>query len=107
MIGALQPVTPMMQHLLFEGSLTEVLTEYAGDMCEIDTCDMKKKACACEHGNGENDELLNIDYYPLTLQMGEEPVPDGINRKTDLCCSGDEQTIALHYKTDLPPPRLI
>lgn len=106
MVGALQPVTPMLQHLLFEGSLTEVMTAHTGDMCEMDTCEMKKMTCACEHGNAENDELLNIDYYPLTLQMGEQSIPDVFNKKTDLCCSGDEQTLALHYQTDLPPPRL-
>ena len=105
LIGALQPVTPMLQHFLFEGSLTEVLTEQKGDMCESEPCHENKVRCACEHGNEENDELLNIDYYPLTLQMGEHSVPDVLNMETDLCCSGDEQTIALHYQADLPPPR--
>jgi hypothetical protein len=106
MIGALQPVTPMVQHLMFEGSLMEVLTDHEGDMCDVEVCDMDKKTCTCEHQNGEDDQLLDIDYYPVPLQMGEQPVTDGINQKTDLCSPGDEQTLSLHYQTDLPPPRL-
>lgn len=106
MIGALQPVTPMLQHIMLEGSFTEVLAEHTDNMCESDTCHINKMTCTCEHGTEENDELLNFDYYPLTLQMGEQSIPDVLNKKTDLCCSGDEQTLSLHYQTDLPPPRL-
>ena len=105
MIGALQPVTPMVQHLMLEGTLTEILTEAEGEICEGSHCDMGITVCTCEHQKADNDRLLDIDYYPLTLQMGEQPVPDRVNQKTCLCCSGDEQTIALHYQTDLPPPR--
>jgi hypothetical protein len=106
MIGALQPVTPMVQHLMFEGSLIEVLMDHEGDMCDVDACDMDKKTCTCEHHNAEDDQLLDIDYYPVPLQMGEQPVTDGINQEAGLCCPGDEQILSLHYQTDLPPPRL-
>ncbi|PWN07998.1 hypothetical protein DDZ15_03020 [Rhodohalobacter mucosus] len=105
MVGALQPVTPMVQHLMYEGSLTELLTEPAGEMCTEGKCDMDIAACSCDHHQGESDQLLDIDYYPVPLHMGEQPSPLGINQKTGLCCSGDEQTLALHYQTDLPPPR--
>ena len=106
MVGALQPVTPMAHYLAFEGTLTELIAEPAGELCSERNCDMNAMTCSCEHHQGENEELLDIDYYPVPLHLGEQPVPDRFNQKTDLCCSGDEQTLALHYQTDLPPPRL-
>jgi hypothetical protein len=91
---------------MFEGTLTEILTENPGEICPGGNCEMDVKDCTCEHHEGKKDQLLDIDYYPVPLHIGEQPAPVRFNQKTDLCCSGDEQTLALHYQTDLPPPRM-
>lgn len=106
MIGAFQPVMPMMHHLMFEGSLTEILTEQTETACTGSGCSIEAETCPCEKQSADGGELLDMDFYPLPLQMGENPLPDGMYAQSDLFCPGDEQTRALHYKTDLPPPRL-
>ncbi|SMO47756.1 hypothetical protein [Fodinibius sediminis] len=107
LIGALQPVLPMIEYQLYEGSLIELITE---DFCE-DGHSGTKICCTigqrCTTGDKENDQqdLLDVDYYPLALQISEIPSPMVFPHTWSLFPAKGKDVTNPTYLPNPPPPR--
>lgn len=106
MTGTLQPALPMLEFSVFKGSLIELLAERSESACSGMYCDLVTEECPCDTSESQSESLLDVDYYPVPLNIQDNPLPDAFSRQLDRCYQGDEQTVVLHYKTDLPPPRV-
>lgn len=105
-IGALQPVMPMAEYAFNEGRLLELIQSVGGEACTMTTLQEICEECdCCDHS--EDQELLNIDYYPIPLEV--TPVTaKHLSYKTQIAQFViDENTILQHYSTPKPPPRLV
>lgn len=104
-VGTLQPIIPMVEYQLFEGNLIELL---AGEVCPSEeSCDMIQcfpdvDCPSCD----DNQKLLDIDYYPLALEITTIAEADVylIGERIHLPNSGSVVGPVLHPQS--PPPRM-
>lgn len=92
LIGALQPIMPMIEFQLFKGSVVELL---AHDFCHsIESCKMTyclvNADCSSDQDDN-NQQLLDTDFYPLALQITTIPSPEAflIGQTIDLPIIGE------------------
>jgi hypothetical protein len=75
LVGTLQPILPMIEYQLHDGDIVELLgfgEESANTICDMTICTMKD----CETPEGQaTQSLLDLDYYPLALQITAIPSP--------------------------------
>lgn len=94
-IGTLQPVMPMVEYAFNEGRLMELILSVNGESCTMTTLQEICEDCeCCEHS--DNEEMLNIDFYPIPLETDPVELNQQIYeiRKTTIVTS--ENTITHH-----------
>lgn len=106
-VGIMQPVLPMIEYQLFEGNIIEMLTteactaEHSGDhiCCALNTPGSDR--------DGEADQnLLDLDYYPLALQMTGMPDPVEFPIRLTFHLPDVNNVPGPTYLPSPPPPRL-
>lgn len=104
LLGALQPVMPMIEYQLYNGNVIEFFGSEDGE-----SCDRLLKLLNDDCQNQQDDaqqSLLDDDYYPLALQTTAAPKAIVILTKGKL-----ETFISDHLRTrpfsiNPPPPKL-
>lgn len=105
-IGTIQPVMPMVEYAFNEGRLLELIQSINGESCTMATLqDISEECDCCDHS--DSDAMLNIDYYPIPLEVTPLVVNHLIYTTQIALLITDENTITHHYSTPTPPPRLI
>lgn len=75
-VGIMQPVLPMIEYQLFEGSIMELLDsnpEGSEASCTVAHSLLVSDCSNC--GSEADSKLLDTDYYPITLKIGTAPNP--------------------------------
>ena len=107
LVGIVQPILPMIEYQVHEGNIMELLDEgpcegeHTGEMfcCAID------KKCM-DRTNNMDQSLLDIDYYPLALQINTAPLPKIFPNSSSLHLSLINDTSSPTFLPISPPPRL-
>jgi len=106
LIGVAQPVMPMMEFVFHDGELTELFHP-----SERHTCEMKDGHEICTDcdccDNNQAERLLDMDYYPIPLQISANPAQHILDEATELYSIGDSQLVNTFYQTLVPPPRTV
>lgn len=71
LVGALQPILPMVEYQLFEGHIIELLADEAHnkhECCQMVHCLADRECPDCE-GWENKAQLLDIDFYPIALEI--------------------------------------
>ena len=106
-IGIVQPILPMVEYQLYDGSVIKLLDEgpcegeHTGNMfcCAIDK--------DCKDRNNQMDQsLLDIDYYPLAIQITTAPSPEIFPNSSSLHLSLINDASSPTFLPLSPPPRL-
>lgn len=108
-LGVLQPVMPMVEYVVAEGNLALLLHDNDAAECPIE--DMKRdKIClaseCCDAEDGEQESLLDTDFYPIPLQSGKTSGGNALMVVSEGHALTDEQILAHIYSTMAPPPRV-
>jgi len=106
-IGILQPVLPMIEYQLHRGDIIELLET---EQCEYEHTG-KNICCAmdsdCTKSEKDSDpNLLDIDYYPLALQIAAIPSPEIFPNRSDLYLPAINEISSPAFLPIPPPPRL-
>ncbi len=107
LVGIFQPVLPMIEYQLHEGNVIELLDEgpcegiHSGKMfcCAID------KDCT-DRENNPDQSLLDMDYYPLALQITAVPSPEIFPNSSRLHLPLIDDAGSPTFLPLSPPPRL-
>lgn len=108
LVGIIQPILPMIEYQVHEGNVMELLDkgpcegEHTGEMfcCAID------KDCASQEDNA-GQSLIDMDYYPLALQITTAPSPGIYLNSSSLHLALIGETSSPTFLPISPPPRLV
>lgn len=103
LVGTLQPILPAIDFELNRGNIIELLNSKdcdAGIFEEVHNSD-----CTSGEDNGDQ-SLLDIDYYPLALQISSIPKPIAFPHKSRAYLPLKENVINPAFLPNPPPPRL-
>jgi len=109
LVGTLQPITPMIEYQLYEGSLVDLInsdlqTEMM-DGSEESHCPTKSFDCPiCD--DRDDQELLDTDYYPLAVDITTVPDMIAISQKARIYLPVADDVISPTFLPVPPPPRL-
>jgi len=109
LVGTLQPITPMIEYQLYEGSLVDLInsdlqTEMM-DGSEESHCPTKSFDCPiCD--DSDDQELLDTDYYPLAVDITTVPDMIAISQKARIYLPVANDVISPTFLPVPPPPRL-
>lgn len=109
-LGVIQPVMPMVEYVVAEGDLTELFHTNDGIACPIEDMDMDSicQSCdCCDSADGEQESLLDTDFYPIPLQTVQFSGDNALTVTTEGYTLADEQTLFHYYNTLAPPPRQV
>lgn len=106
LVGTLQPIPPMIEYQLHEGDIIELLG-FGDDNTEMN-CQMTISAMEeCETQEAQTDRsLLDLDYYPLALEITGIPDPHVFLSSTRFYLPYSKDVISLTFLPNPPPPRL-
>ncbi|MBN2732741.1 MAG: hypothetical protein JXR26_09955 [Balneolaceae bacterium] len=106
LVGTLQPILPMIEYQLLEGDIIELLgfgEENTETGCDMSTWGMgESKAQQTE----TNQSLLDVDYYPLALEMTAIPDPFVSQKKSRVYLPTAKDIISPAFLPNPPPPRM-
>lgn len=108
LIGTLQPILPMIEYQLFEGDIVELLNNESNNL--QDPC---SKIHDLVHSNNQdchdskNQQLLDIDYYPLSLEITTIPDPRVFLKSTRFYLPIVKDTLSPTFLPNPPPPRVV
>ena len=105
-VGIMQPVLPMMEYQLFEGSILELLDSESGDSeaaCKIVHYLMITDCSNC--GSDIDQKLLDTDYYPITLKIVAIPDPHAFLSGSIFYLPLIEDLAGPTFLPNSPPPR--
>ncbi len=107
LVGTLQPILPMIEYQLFEGNIVELLNNEKNNS-QV-PC---KKVHDLIHSNNqdcqekENQQLLDIDYYPLALKITTIPEPQVFPKTKRFYLPLIRDVASPTFLPIPPPPRL-
>ncbi len=106
LVGTLQPILPMIKYQLHEGDIIELLGFGESDVetdCRMTVCAVED----CEKQQAETDQsLLDLDYYPLALEITTNPHPHLFLSSTRFYLPSAKHVISPTFLPIPPPPRL-
>ena len=105
-IGALQPILPMIEYQMQTADIVRLITgeEYNLGASDELTCYQDRECEAEEHQ--DDSSLLNIDYYPLALQLTSVPIATTFWHETR-CYLPPIRILSIPTdKPILPPPKI-
>lgn len=106
LVGTLQPILPMIEYQLLEGDIIELLgfgEENTETGCDMSTWGMGD----CKAQQTEtNQSLLDVDYYPLALEMTAIPDPFVSQKKSRVYLPTAKDIISPAFLPNPPPPRM-
>ncbi|MBN2731104.1 MAG: hypothetical protein JXR26_01620 [Balneolaceae bacterium] len=104
LVGTLQPILPMIEYQWQGGDIIELLG-FAGDGSEAACPVVDGMITDCEPA--ENDQqLLDIDYYPLALEISSNPEPQIFLSSTRFYLPYAKHIVNPAFYPNPPPPRL-
>ena len=107
-LGAIQPVMPMMEYVVAEGRFADLFQSKGAMACPVADMDMDKICLACDccdTERGDQESLLDTDYYPIPLQIVPFSGDHALTVASEMYSLADEQTLMHYYTTSPPPPR--
>jgi len=102
--GTIQPVMPMIEYYLSHENLAEIFV--FGDSDEED-CILGIIQNNCDTDDQESKQLLDLDYYPIPLQIQSLYIDRGLHLLTESFRPANEKIRLLFYYPNSPPPRLV
>ncbi|MDR8390756.1 hypothetical protein NC796_06390 [Aliifodinibius sp. S!AR15-10] len=106
LVGTLQPILPMIEYQLFEGSIIELLSSKADnseESCTMVRCLVDTDCLCC--GEDEDLQLLDTDYYPLALKITTIPEPHAFLSSSRLFLPVVNNATGPTFLPNPPPPR--
>lgn len=103
--GVIQPVLPMVEVVYTaEGNLASLLSSVDAEFCSLSCDTSDHDACEkCDYP--DSDTLLDIEFYPIPLQVAEYSGTQILYKSTGLYSGGDDKLILGYYSTIPPPPK--
>lgn len=105
LVGTLQPIMPMIEYQLFEGSLLELLDDETCQLQEFDDIVQCLADDDCSNC-GDDQQLLDIDFYPLALEITAIPDPSVFLLGARMYLPLFEQAAEPALLSQPPPPRM-
>lgn len=106
LVGTLQPILPMIEYQLHGGDIIELLGLGDADTetdCPMSICMMEN----CEPQQAQTDQsLLDLDYYPLALEIIAIPKPQIFWDSTRYYLPVADGVISPTFLPNPPPPRV-
>ena len=106
LVGTLQPILPMIEYQLHKDNIINLLgfgEDDADANCEMNLCTMAD----CKTQTSHTDQnLLDLDYYPLALQITTIPSPRVFLSGTRFYLPIAKHVISPTFLPIPPPPRL-
>lgn len=104
--GVIQPVLPMAEYVFSEdGQIATLLDTGNENICSIS---LDKENCddcgLCDYP--ESDSLLDIEFYPIPLQVAGFSGEHILYQSAELYSGGDDQLTDFYYSTIPPPPKI-
>lgn len=106
LVGTLQPILPMVEYQLHEGSVIEFLVGQEDSHQAICKAELNT-VCECD-AQQENDDqnLLNGDYYPIAVQIATIPEPLEFPHELTLYLPEIHDISSPFFLPIPPPPRM-
>lgn len=105
--GVIQPVLPMVEYVFSEEGQIAALFVTGDEM--ICSVSIEKKNCddcsLCDYQ--ESDSLLDIEFYPIPLQVAGFSGGHILYQSAELYSGGDDQLTDFYYSTIPPPPKFV
>lgn len=109
LVGALQPIMPMIEYQLYEESLVDLInsdlrTEMMDDS-EQSNCTTTSFDCPICDDNDEQ-ELLDTDYYPLAVDIAQIPELVAMLQNARVYLPVAKNVVSPTFLPVPPPPKL-
>lgn len=101
--GTMQPVMPMIEYYLNQENLAEIFTFGNSDK---EDCILVISQKNCDTEGQEKKQLLDLDFYPIPLQIQSLHIDRGLHIVTEGFRVTNEKIRLLFYYPNSPPPRL-
>lgn len=105
LVGALQPITPMLEHLFAEGDFVELIS--MNEVGHKQNCPTATNGKVCEKCDIDESEqqILDMDFYPIPLKIVENTTINGLDIFSVSNGDIDEEVLINYKKRSSPPPR--
>lgn len=104
LVGTLQPILPMIEYQFFGGNIVELLNHEQNTSCKKvhDLIHSDNQDCQ----DKEDQQLLDIDYYPLALKITTIPKPRVCLKSTRVYLPIVKDVTSPTFLPNPPPPRV-
>ena len=107
LVGMLQPILPMIEYHLFEGSITELIATDEASSENFLGHELQYKDFGQEQNEpGADKNLLDTDYYPLALDIVTLSKPDAFFISSRYYLPNADDITSPTFLPNPPPPRL-
>lgn len=106
LVGTLQPILPMIEYQMQKGDLIELLGFWGNNTetgCQLTICGMEDDGAQQDEAD---QSLLDVDYYPLALEITSILNPDVFQNSTRCYLPSAKNIISPLFSPNSPPPRL-
>lgn len=106
LVGTIQPILPMVEIIFAGGEIAELIQPLNTDSCSMNNLQEKcEDTDCCKHNN--DDTLLDMDFYPIPLQITTSSYLNDLFESSDNFSVRDERPILHYYKILAPPPKFV
>lgn len=107
LVGTLQPILPMIEYHLFEGSIIELIAIGEASLQSFPDHELENKDFGQQQDEPTADKnLLDTDYYPLALDIVTLSKPDAFFIGARYYLPKADSIISPTFLPNPPPPRL-
>lgn len=106
--GTLQPALPMVEYMINHNHFSSVLnvdfSESEGALCAL-KCAVTSIQNECDMDHEGDEELLDVDYYPIPLKMSDSPTIGILSEQTERYLRTGDELLTIYMLPNAPPPR--
>lgn len=104
LVGAFQPILPMIEFQLHHGSIASLMdVEAAGEVSDMPT--LSEETETDDGAKRQERSLLDDDFYPIAVQIATVPEPFHFPNKVKLYLPVIRNVTGPAYLPNPPPPR--
>lgn len=103
LVGTLQPILPAIDFELNRGNIIALLNS---SDCDTESFEYIFKPDCTSGVDNDDQSLLDIDYYPLALQLTAIPAPTVFPHKSRAYLPLKKNILSPSFLPNPPPPRL-
>ncbi|MEX0648830.1 MAG: hypothetical protein WEA56_12550 [Balneolaceae bacterium] len=107
MVGALQPVLPMIEYHLFEGSLISLFSDRGEAESTDEAMCIAVMTPSSDEYQGEDPGLLDMDYYPIPVKSSGETGFMILPVYGEQFTFVHNKTIPFYTDPSPPPPKVV